>query len=492
MEPAPGQYAWAMIDRALATAASRGQALVLRVSPYEGDEMDVPDCARRVGAERSLANSKWRTDPENPLYVESFGGLVRSLGRRYDGHRGPRGSANVSIVGYWGEGSGGHLVTDRTRKALLNAYCSRGSADPAPAAAPQRRRAGPRLPGRGLPIAASWPDGRTDGRAARGAPRGLALRLPGGLGGWKDRVRDWAHVFDVYPPARRPERGVRRRRGAEGRCPWRSAGFCLRLAPTSRATAEERYVLEQALKWHVSSVQRRGSPVPPSGSRSSTTGSGSSGLPPGPAQGRPLPRRGSCPTGCSRSRPGGRTRASTLLRGLRPSRCASWESRTLVRLTNARIPSWLPGVGLYDGRVFLPRDVPEGAYELQLGMVGTTRVPRVRLAIEGRTRTAGTGWARSPSEEGPYPVAAERVLAEHRRTKALAPKLPLSNFPWKSVVFHDEAIMSTQSQISATVSSATKEELDRFTESHGLKKNYVVEQALLFFMAARRDLPDGP
>jgi hypothetical protein len=50
--------------------------------------------------------------------------------------------------------------------------------------------------------------------------------------------------------------------------------------------------------------------------------------------------------------------------------------------------------------------------------------------------------------------------------------------------------MSAQPQISATISSATKEELDRFSESHGLKKNYVVEQALLFFMAARRELPD--
>ena len=50
--------------------------------------------------------------------------------------------------------------------------------------------------------------------------------------------------------------------------------------------------------------------------------------------------------------------------------------------------------------------------------------------------------------------------------------------------------MSNQSQISATVSAATKEKLDRFTESHGLKKNYVVEQALLYFMEARRELPD--
>lgn len=50
--------------------------------------------------------------------------------------------------------------------------------------------------------------------------------------------------------------------------------------------------------------------------------------------------------------------------------------------------------------------------------------------------------------------------------------------------------MSDQSQISATISEATKDRLDRFTESHGLKKNFVVEQALLFFMEARRALPD--
>jgi uncharacterized protein (DUF1778 family) len=40
------------------------------------------------------------------------------------------------------------------------------------------------------------------------------------------------------------------------------------------------------------------------------------------------------------------------------------------------------------------------------------------------------------------------------------------------------------------VSAATKEKLDRFTESHGLKKNFVIEQAILYFMEARRELPD--
>lgn len=49
---------------------------------------------------------------------------------------------------------------------------------------------------------------------------------------------------------------------------------------------------------------------------------------------------------------------------------------------------------------------------------------------------------------------------------------------------------SRQSQVSATISSTTKEKLDRFTEELGLRKNYVVEQALLYFMEARRELPD--
>ncbi len=60
-------------------------------------------------------------------------------------------------------------------------------------------------------------------------------------------------------------------------------------------------------------------------------------------------------------------------------------------------------------------------------------------------------------------------------------------FPLSSAA---EGLVSVQSQISATISTATRERLDRFTESHGLKKNFVVEQALLFFMEARTELPD--
>lgn len=66
-------------------------------------------------------------------------------------------------------------------------------------------------------------------------------------------------------------------------------------------------------------------------------------------------------------------------------------------------------------------------------------------------------------------------------------------FPWYAMLNLGMGFggsMSNQSQISATISEATKEKLDRFTESHGLKKNFVVEQALLYFMEARREIPD--
>ena len=50
--------------------------------------------------------------------------------------------------------------------------------------------------------------------------------------------------------------------------------------------------------------------------------------------------------------------------------------------------------------------------------------------------------------------------------------------------------MAQDTQVSATIYATTRERLDQFAEQRGMKKNYVVEQALLYYMAARRDAPD--
>ena len=50
--------------------------------------------------------------------------------------------------------------------------------------------------------------------------------------------------------------------------------------------------------------------------------------------------------------------------------------------------------------------------------------------------------------------------------------------------------MKSREQITAWIAATTKEKLDRFAESLGLRKSFIVEQALLLFMQSREELPD--
>jgi hypothetical protein len=409
VETAPRRYAWDMIDRALATAAERGQTLLLRISPYEGEDMDVPDWYRKlVGPEPKLRDDKWRTDPEDPRYLEYFGGLIRRLGARYDGHPDLE-SVDVAIVGYWGEGSGGHLLRDETRRALIGAYLdsfhsTRLLFQPLNGDAPD-----PGFLVRGLPIAASWPDGRTNGEGPQLRHLGYRFDCLGDLGFWKDRVRDWSHMFDVYPQ-HIVESGM-----AEA---WRRAPVSAEICGTflgwrdkqGYGEKEVRYVFEQALKWHVSSFNAKSSPVPKEWQALVDEWLKKMGY-------RFVLRKLTYP---AKVAPNGALPYRTWWENKGVAPCYQDFALALrlvgapastVRLTDAHVPSWLPGDVFHDGRVFLPRDLPEGSYELQVGIVSRdTREPKLRLAIEGR---AADGWypmGPITVERGSFPVTVEREL----------------------------------------------------------------------------------
>jgi hypothetical protein len=74
--------------------------------------------------------------------------------------------------------------------------------------------------------------------------------------------------------------------------------------------------------------------------------------------------------------------------------------RTRVLLpSDADVRTWLPGDVVYDDKVFLPLEIPQGDYVLELALLDrTTRQPKVRLAISGRT------------EEGWYPLGKIAVV----------------------------------------------------------------------------------
>ncbi len=46
-----------------------------------------------------------------------------------------------------------------------------------------------------------------------------------------------------------------------------------------------------------------------------------------------------------------------------------------------------------------------------------------------------------------------------------------------------------ETQISAYISEATKDQVERYAQAHGVKKGYLVEEALLHHLRALRELP---
>jgi hypothetical protein len=64
--------------------------------------------------------------------------------------------------------------------------------------------------------------------------------------------------------------------------------------------------------------------------------------------------------------------------------------RTAVLATDADIRTWLPGDIVYDSSVFVPGDLAAGAYELEVALLDpVSREPKVKLAITG---VQSDGW----------------------------------------------------------------------------------------------------
>ena len=87
LEPEEGNYRWDLLDRALETAKSRGQTLLIRIAPYgTGEERDVPDWYRQmVGPNKVWGHknpvNKWIVDPEDPR-CRVFWGIHQGHGQQ--------------------------------------------------------------------------------------------------------------------------------------------------------------------------------------------------------------------------------------------------------------------------------------------------------------------------------------------------------------------------------------------------------------------------
>lgn len=355
IEPEQGQYRWDLIDKTLETAAARGQTLLLRIAPYgTGADNDVPDWYRqRVGKEDGLPE-KWRTNPEDPRYVKCFGDMVRALGARYDGHPSLE-SVDLSIVGAWGEGAGSDQLTQPTREALVDSYLEAFKK---------------------TLLVMLLTDEKTNLYGLSKRDVGWRVDCLGDMGGFS---KTWCHMCDYYPQAI-INFGMQDA--------WKKAPVTLEVCWVMQKWKDEGwdidYIIEQSLKWHISSFNAKSSPVPKEWTPQVDRWLRKMGY-------RFVLRKFTYP---SIVQSGGELSFTSWWENqgvapcYRPFRLALRLSRdrdNAVLITKADLRSWLPGDNLYDSAVAVPKGLEAGEYDLVIGVL-SERVdePRVRLAIEGR------------------------------------------------------------------------------------------------------------
>jgi hypothetical protein len=372
LEPEMGKYRWDMLDKALEVAKSRGQTLLLRIAPYgTGDERDVPAWYRKmVGSNKDWKyNSSvngWLVDPEDPRYAEYFGGMIRALADRYDGHPDLE-AVDLSIVGAWGEGAGSEMLSQQAREALINAYTESF---------------------RKTPLIALLMDKKTNMYANSQIPVGWRVDCIGDLGFWATEQNGWTHMYDFYP---------REIINCNVQDDWKRSPLSFEICGTflnwrdvqKYGREQVKYIFDESLKWHITSFNAKSSPVPPEWEDLVNDWLKKMGY-------RFVLRRFTCPDAV---RQNGKFPFTTWWENKGVAPCykdftlairLKTAARAEILLTDADIKKWLPGDNVYDDAVFVPSDFPLGICDVQVAIVDKLKhEPRVNLAIEGK---GSDGW----------------------------------------------------------------------------------------------------
>jgi hypothetical protein len=356
IEPQMGKYRWDLIDKALETARQRGQTLMLRIAPYgTGTVNDVPVWYRKMVVKRKdLPEKKWQVDPEHPWYVQHFGKMIRILGQRYDGHPDLE-SVDVSIVGAWGEGAGSDLLRQKTREALVNAYTDSFKK---------------------THLVMLLTDKKTNSYGLSKADLGWRVDCLGDMGGFSPT---WSHMNDYYPQAI-INFGMQDA--------WKKAPVTLEVCWVMKHWKDMGWdvdhIIDESLKWHISSFNAKSSPVPKEW---------------WPSVNRWLKRMGYRFVLRKFTYPDRLNPNSTLSftswwdnKGVAPcykkfplALRLKNDEKSVILITDADILTWMPGDNLYDNSVLVPSNMSRGEYDLQIGILDPlSNKPKVKLAISGK------------------------------------------------------------------------------------------------------------
>jgi len=365
LEPERGKYRWDIVDLALQEARTHGQTLAIRLMPYSNQD-PLPSWYESTGARRANKPTDkdgaiWQPDFSDPIYLKLWGELVAEAGRRYNGNP-YLDSVDISSVGYWGEGWSPYMPAFQYQKALIDIWFDA-------------------FPNTTLLMNFDEPQALTYG-TGRGA--GWRLDCLGDLRVKSDNPYFEPEMLDVYPQqvVRSGIHEVWQKRPV-------SLEVCGTVSEWKRDHFDLDYILQQALRWHVTSVNLKSSPIPDDWKPQFDTFQKKIGY-------RFLLRRLEYP----RSVVAGSMMPIHmwwLNAGVAP---AYTNYPLAVELRSAKdnavitvpvdVRTWLPGDAVYDGSLYVAESLPEGTYDFRVAMLDPrSGKPAIRFAIEGRDQD---GW----------------------------------------------------------------------------------------------------
>jgi Domain of unknown function (DUF4832)/Beta-galactosidase len=360
LEPEPGKFHWEIVDLALEEARAHGQALAIRLMPYSNQD-PLPEWYRNSGARRAnKAGDKdgqiWQPDFSDPLYLKYWGELVAEAGKRYDGNP-YLDSVDISSVGYWGEGWSPYMPAFQHQKALIDIWVE------------------------AFPHTTLLMNFDEQQALTYGTEHGAGWRLDclGDMRTSSTSPYFPAEMLEIYP-----QQVVR----AGIQDVWQRKPVSLEVCSTVAAWKERGYdldyILNQALRWHVTSVNVKSAPIPPEWKAKFEEFQKQMGY-------RFILRRLEYPRVVN---------AGTMIpihmwwlnAGVAP---IYKEFQLAVQLRSPKsaatiaipvdVRKWLPGDAVFDGTVYLPEDLAEGTYEFRVGMLDPrTGKPAIKFAVEGR------------------------------------------------------------------------------------------------------------
>ncbi|HEV2493882.1 MAG TPA: DUF4832 domain-containing protein [Terriglobia bacterium] len=373
LEPRHGEVHWEIVDRALDAAREHHQTLAIRLMPYD-QKHPLPQWYQDSGARRANKSTDkdgaiWQPDFSDPLYLKDWGEVVAAAGARYDGNP-YLDSVDISSVGYWGEGWSDYMPAFEYQKALIDIWLDAFKRTPL-------------LMNFDQPEALSY-----------GTAHGAGWRLDC----WGDMrsnpvngTQAWSHMLDFYP-LQIVRAGIQD--------VWQRSPVSLESCGVPGSWFKQGwdidYILAQALRWHVTSVNIKSSAIPPAWKEKFTEFEKQMGY-------RFILRRFEYPK---------TVRAGSMIpvhmwwlnAGVAPVyreyplavelhssvQGSQGEESSAIIHVPVDVRKWLPGDAVYDGTLYVPDALKPGAYTVRIAMLDPrTGDPAIKLAIQGR---APDGW----------------------------------------------------------------------------------------------------